>query len=294
MRRLKLTTLAVITLVSCSSYVYASETPIEYSPITLNTSSKTGVITYEGMPFYSVRLLNDSLAYKLSWDGKTKSVLLENDQTKISLTTNQTYFMMNDKRFDLTKPIILAHNTLYASEEFWKLAFNITPVLKGNMLTLVTATTSSQEPVTIPAEDPSSTDSTTNEDANTSSNLSEEQGTSTESTSSPEIEERILPLFEGTNTYNVGQKLIIRLEEHPSTGYKWEVNFPKGITVLEDFFTPSNIDLPSSSGEHTWIIRPTEVTSFTIEFNKLRTSDSSNIIDSKVFKLKTKSVVPQN
>lgn len=273
MPKLKLTHLALIALVSCSSYVYANDAPKEFVTIHLDGQVHNQVVTSENTTYFPVRLINNSLGYILTWDGPTKSVILENDQNKLSITAGQSNYILNNITYSLPKPIKLIQNMLYAPQEFFELAFNIRPTHVQSSIQLIPTDTESSTPPppeNIVPEEPAVTPAPDKETPSTPS------------------EDRILPLFEGTNTYNIGQKLIIKLEENPSTGYKWQVTFPEGITVLEDYFTPNSSNLVDASGEHTWIIRSNAVNTYVIEFKKSRPSEPENIIDSKTFKLKTK------
>ncbi|MEF9960551.1 MAG: protease inhibitor I42 family protein [Niameybacter sp.] len=262
MSKFKLYYLALISLVSCSSYIYAAEISTTYTPVILDEQAKSEVVTYEEPRLFSIRLLNDSLGYTLSWDAKTKSVLLENEETKISLIANESKFIMNNTSHKLSQPTQLINNTLYAPQEFFELAFKVTPSLENNQIQFISL---SSIPPEIPVPQISTEPTETN----------------------MPLEDRSLPLFPGTNTYTVDQKLMIKLEENPSTGYQWKVAFPKGITVLEDYFLPGQTDRIGSAGEHIWIIRPTQVSTFVIEFNKLRNFEPLSIIDTEIFKLKT-------
>ncbi|MDA3730541.1 protease inhibitor I42 family protein [Niameybacter massiliensis] len=266
MPKLKLTHLVLIALVSCSSYVYANDTPKEFVTILLDGQVDTKVIASDNTTYFPIRLINNSLGYTLTWDASTKSVLLENNQNKISITAGKSNYILNNITHQLPKPIKLIENILYAPQEFFELAFNIKPTHVQNSIELV----------------PSTPEPTTPEE------LLETPLPPDKETPSTSAEDRVLPLFEGTNTYNVGQKLTIKLAENPSTGYKWQVTFPEGITILEDYFTPSGTNLPGEGGEHTWIIRANAVDTYVIEFKKARPTEPDNVIDTKVFKLKTK------
>ena len=102
------------------------------------------------------------------------------------------------------------------------------------------------------------------------------------------VQQTILPLFEGSNTYYTGQQLIIRLDENPSTGYVWQVTFPEGLQVISDHFVPNKPEVADSPGEHSWVIKATKDGTYTMEFKKLRPSTPDSVIDTKTFKLKAK------
>lgn len=264
MKKFKLLLPVLLTLVSCNSFVYASEIPQN-----INKEQPISVVTYENESFFPVRLLNDTLGYKLSWDSSTKSTLLENETLTVSLGVNKQEVLVNQLPVTLTKAPKLIDNVLYAPAEFWAKAFNLNVSLENEQVIF----TPIEEPIAPPNEIPL---------------------IDIEVIEHP-IQQTILPLFEGSNTYCVQQDLIIRLDENPSTGYIWQVDFPEGIELISDHFVPNKPTLAGSPGEHTWIIKAITDGTYTIEFNKLRPSEPNTVIDTKTFKLKTKPVVvPQN
>jgi inhibitor of cysteine peptidase len=55
-----------------------------------------------------------------------------------------------------------------------------------------------------------------------------------------------------------GENFTLILREKPSTGYVWEINLSKGLSILSDKFTqdtapPGTVGV---SGNHSWIIQP--------------------------------------
>lgn len=265
MKKFKLLLPVLLALVSCNSFIYASEIP---QNINNKQNENTSVVTYENESFFPVRFLNDTLGYKLSWDPATKSTLLENKLLTVSLSVGNQEILVNGTPVMLTKAPKLIDNVLYAPAEFWVKAFNVNISLKDEQI------------IFIPIEEPLPPSN-------------EVPFTEIEIIETP-VQQTILPLFEGSNTYQTQQDLIIRLDENPSTGYIWQVDFPEGIQLISDHFIPNKPALVGSPGEHTWIIKAIADGTYTIEFNKLRPSEPNTIIDTKIFKLKTKPVVPQN
>lgn len=260
MKKFKLLLPMLLALLSCNSFIYASEIPTN-----INKKQPIPVVTYENESFFPLRLLNDMLGYKLSWEPETKSTILKNESLTVSLSANKQEILVGPTSITLSKAPRLIDNVLYAPAEFLEKAFNLTVSLTNNTITFKPI----QEPTTPP----------TNEEKPTEPEELE-----------PPIQQTILPLFEGSNTYYTEQKLIISLEENPSTGYAWQVTFPEGIEVISDHFVPNNPDLANSPGEHTWIIRAITDGTYTIEFNKLRPSEPNTTIDTKTFKLRTKPI----
>lgn len=265
MKRIKLFLPILLIIVSLYPSIYASDAPTNQIPmsIKIDENSPFKIITYEEEPFFPVRLISSTLGYKLSWNAKTKSTLLENDTTKAALTTNKKEIKINDYISVLSKAPVLIDNVLYAPTEFWNKAFNLDIVLKDTSIELSAMST-------VPSpEDPTTNNNPTDLD-----------------------DDIVMPMFEGSNTYYTNQKLIIRLEENPSTSYKWEVTFPEGIELISNYFISNNPSQAGSPGEHTWLIRAVAEGNYTIEFNKIRPLESHTSIDTKVFKLKAKTFTP--
>lgn len=57
-----------------------------------------------------------------------------------------------------------------------------------------------------------------------------------------------------------GENFTLQLRENPSTGYAWEVNVTKGLSILSDEYTQDKApgDQVGVSGNHTWIIEAVE------------------------------------
>lgn len=257
MKRSKFIFPILLTLISCNSLIYASELPTN-----INNTQVVPTATYEDNTFFPVRILNDLLGHKLSWDPATKSTVLQSADLTVSLSVNNTEILVNQVPVTLSKAPKLIDNVLYAPAEFWSKAFSLHVSLQDNEFILIPT----EEP-TIP---PNKTETPKQEE--------------TEKT----VQQTILPLFEGSNTYYTGQQLIIRLNENPSTGYVWQVTFPEGLQVISDHFVPNKPEVADSPGEHSWVIKATKDGTYTMEFKKLRPSTPDSVIDTKTFKLKAK------
>ena len=265
MKRINLFLPILLVVVSLCPSIYASNAPSNQTSmsIKIDENNPFKIITYEEESFFPVRLISSTLGYKLSWDAKTKSTLLENDTMTATLTTNKKEITINNHVSLLSKAPVLIDNVLYAPTEFWNKAFNLDVVLKGTSIELSTMST-------VPNP----------EDPNTNNNPADLD------------DDIVMPMFEGSNTYYTNQKLIIHLEENPSTAYKWEVIFPEGIELISDYFTSNTPSQAVSPGDHTWLIRAVTEGNYTIEFNKVRPLESHTSIDTKVFKLKAKTFTP--
>jgi predicted secreted protein len=57
---------------------------------------------------------------------------------------------------------------------------------------------------------------------------------------------------------DVGEPVIINLDETPTTGYQWEVvDAPAGVTVEETRFEPPTSQAPGAAGRRTITVRAT-------------------------------------
>lgn len=257
MKRSKFIFSILLTLISCNSLIYASELPTN-----INNTQVIPVATYEDNTFFPVRILNDLLGHKLSWDPATKSTVLQSADLTVALSVNNTEILVNQVPVTLSKAPKLIDNVLYAPAEFWSKVFNLHVSLQDNEFILT--------PIEEPTIPPNKTEIPKPEE-----------------TEKP-VQQTILPLFEGSNTYYTGQQLIIRLDENPSTGYVWQVTFPEGLQVISDHFVPNKPEVADSPGEHSWVIKATKDGTYTMEFKKLRPSTPDSVIDTKTFKLKAK------
>jgi inhibitor of cysteine peptidase len=61
-----------------------------------------------------------------------------------------------------------------------------------------------------------------------------------------------------TVTANVGEQIVVRLKENPSTGYQWTMKAPTGLTEVSSTFagpSPSPSPLVGAGGTRTWVYR---------------------------------------
>lgn len=256
MKRFKLLCPLLLMLINSNRLLYASEISTH-----INNTQTIPTTTYENQTFFPVRIINDLLGYQLSWDPETKSTTLQSPTTSVALSVNQNEIFVDEVPLTLSQAPKLINNVLYAPAEFWDKAFHLNLFTPNNEPTLTPPHTSENPPQ--------------------------------EKFEKP-IQQTFLPLFEGSNTYYIGQQLIIRLDENPSSGYIWQVNFPESLEVISNHFVPHNPELDNSPGEHSWVIKATKEGTYTIEFKKLRPSNPKSIIDTKVFKLKAKPYTPSH
>lgn len=103
----------------------------------------------------------------------------------------------------------------------------------------------------------------------------------------------IMPLHEGQNSYYVNQTVGINLEENPSTGYMWQVNFPAHIKIISNDFSSNNTDLVGAPGTHHWLLKATKPGTYTLTFSKMRQGNKTPV-ETKTFILNaTEFVIPK-
>jgi predicted secreted protein len=62
----------------------------------------------------------------------------------------------------------------------------------------------------------------------------------------------------GVHALGVGEELVLRLEENPTTGFRWRAaDLPEGVTLADDGFVPPAEARPGQGGVHTFRVRPT-------------------------------------
>lgn len=96
--------------------------------------------------------------------------------------------------------------------------------------------------------------------------------------------ETVQTLQEGVNEVFVNQLLEVQLEENPSTGYVWQVNFPEGIKVISDTFESGNTQLVGASGTHEWVIQVMSPGTYELIFSKQRPWEKE-AVETKTFVL---------
>jgi inhibitor of cysteine peptidase len=71
-------------------------------------------------------------------------------------------------------------------------------------------------------------------------------------------------------TVPVGDRVLIRLAENPTTGYSWNATGSKGLTIVSDKYTAPGTGLMGAAGYHDWILSPQTVDTYTFKAVSLR------------------------
>ncbi|MDA0525025.1 protease inhibitor I42 family protein [Methanococcoides alaskense] len=52
----------------------------------------------------------------------------------------------------------------------------------------------------------------------------------------------------------VGDSIVLKLNENPSTGYSWDLSLPEGIVLVKDEFVGPDEPMPGAGGVHEWTL----------------------------------------
>lgn len=61
----------------------------------------------------------------------------------------------------------------------------------------------------------------------------------------------------------MGERVLVRLNENPTTGYNWSTTASKGLSIVLDHYFPPDTSQAGAGGYHEWILRPQTVDTYT-------------------------------
>ncbi|NPE29755.1 hypothetical protein HNV12_17700 [Methanococcoides sp. SA1] len=54
---------------------------------------------------------------------------------------------------------------------------------------------------------------------------------------------------------SMGDSIVLKLNENPSTGYSWDLSLPEGIVLIKDEFVGPDEPMPGAGGVHEWTLK---------------------------------------
>ena len=74
----------------------------------------------------------------------------------------------------------------------------------------------------------------------------------------------------GIVTVPMGERVLARLDENPTTGYSWNATASKGLTIISDTYNAPDTALMGAHGYHDWLLSPETVDTYTFKAVYLR------------------------
>ncbi len=71
-------------------------------------------------------------------------------------------------------------------------------------------------------------------------------------------------------TVPASERVLVSLNENPTTGYMWNATASKGLSVISDTYYPPNTTLIGAGGYHEWILAPDTVGTYTFKATYMR------------------------
>jgi inhibitor of cysteine peptidase len=82
-------------------------------------------------------------------------------------------------------------------------------------------------------------------------------------------------------TIPAGERVLVRLNENPTTGYTWNATASKGLEIISDSYTAPDNGLIGAGGYHEWILSPKTVDTYTFNAVSLRPWEGAQPTDEK-------------
>jgi len=75
------------------------------------------------------------------------------------------------------------------------------------------------------------------------------------------------------------ERVMVALNENPTTGYSWNATVSKGLTIVSDNYIAPNTTLVGAGGYHEWILSPDTVGTYTFKAVYMRSWEGATATD---------------
>jgi predicted secreted protein len=80
-------------------------------------------------------------------------------------------------------------------------------------------------------------------------------------------------------TIPMGTRVLVRLNENPTTGYTWNATASKGLDIISDTYTAPDTSRMGAAGYHEWILSPKTVDTYIFKTVSLRPWEGAKATD---------------
>lgn len=80
-------------------------------------------------------------------------------------------------------------------------------------------------------------------------------------------------------TIPYGERVLVALDENPTTGYSWSATASKGLTIVSDSYIAPDTTLVGAGGYHEWLLSPETVDTYTFKAVYMRSWEGATATD---------------